>query len=129
MRKRRSGTGRPRPGRAPLARYSNYFEVGHNPYEFLIDFGQFQPEEAEVVLHTRIAVGPTHAKMLNQTLGSAVDQYESDHGPIPQPVDAFDAMDAVLRSVPDFELRAADARRLPGATPALAPARRPSHKR
>ena len=33
-----------KPARAPLARYTNYFEVGHNPYEFLVDFGQYQPE-------------------------------------------------------------------------------------
>jgi hypothetical protein len=66
--------------RAPLASYSNYFEVGHNPYEFLIDFGQFQPEVAEVIVHTRIVVGPTHAKLLAQLLHGALAKYEADNG-------------------------------------------------
>lgn len=68
--------------RAPLARYTNYFEVGHNACEFLINFGQFQPESAEVALHTRIAVGPIHAKLLAEMLWDAVRQHEADNGPI-----------------------------------------------
>src|SRR5262249_22324684 len=55
-----------RGAKAPLAHYANYFEVGHNLYEFFIDFGQFQPEVAEVVVHTRIAVAPTHAKAFTE---------------------------------------------------------------
>lgn len=96
---------------APLARYSNYFEVGHNACEFLFDFGQFQPEAAGVLLFTRIAMCPTHAKLLNETLGGAVAQYESDNGTITPIRDPLDPMEVVLRSLPDFERRAASARR------------------
>jgi hypothetical protein len=97
--------------RAPLARYANYFEVGHNPYEFLIDFGQYQPESASVVLHTRLALGPTHAKMLAGMLGGAIAQHEIDNGSIPDAADSRNPLEVVLRSLPDFERRAIAARR------------------
>jgi hypothetical protein len=112
---------RPRPsGRAPLARYSNYFEVGHNPYEFLIDFGQYQPESATVVLHTRIALGPTLAKVLHDMLRDAVVKYEAEHGEIRTIDDAQDPLRVLLQSLPDFEHRAVSARQrpLPEPTPA-----------
>jgi hypothetical protein len=105
---------KPRPTtrpRAPLARYANYFEVGHNAYEFLIDFGQYQPESATVVLHTRLALGPTHAKMLAGMLGGAVARHEGDNGPIAEAADICDPLEVVLRSLPDFERRAIAARR------------------
>jgi hypothetical protein len=114
--------------RAPLARYSNYFEVGHNPYEFLIDFGQYQPEAEGVLLHTRIAVGPTHAKLLATTLSRAVALHEAENGPIAEASDPLDPLEVVLRSLPDFERRAVNARR--GAAPAGMPAsQRPLAKR
>lgn len=72
----------------PLAHYANYFEVGHNRYEFLVDFGQFHPEVAEVSVYMRIAMGPTHAKLLAAVLGGAVQKYEAENGPIPAVADA-----------------------------------------
>lgn len=68
--------------RAPLACYANYFEVGHNPYEFLLDFGQFQPEVSEVLIHTRIMLCPAHARMFAEILTNAVAKYETENGPI-----------------------------------------------
>lgn len=107
-----SGKRQPRRGpKAPLARYANYFEVGHNPYEFLIDFGQFQPETAGIVLHTRIAIGPAHSKLLTDMLSSSVLKYESDNGPIADVTDKPNPLEAVLHSLPDFEQRAVEARR------------------
>jgi hypothetical protein len=97
--------------KAPLACYANYFEVGHNPYEFLLDFGQFQSEAAGVVLHTRIAVGPTHAKLLAEMLHGAVHKFESNNGPIADIGETLDPLEVVLRSLPDFERRAVNARR------------------
>jgi len=69
----------------PLASYSNFFEIGHNAYEFLIDFGQFQPESANVLLHTRIIFGPIHAKVLEGMLHESVQRYEAENGEIPNP--------------------------------------------
>jgi hypothetical protein len=114
-----------RPPRAPLACYTNYFEVGHNAYEFLLDFGQFQPEATKIVLHTRIAVGPVHAKLLSRMLCSAIEKFEADNGPITDVAETIDPLEAVLRSLPDFELRAVNARRRAAAgSPPVNPNRR-----
>jgi hypothetical protein len=112
--------------RTPLASYTNYFEVGHNAYEFLIDFGQYQPEVEEVAPLARIVLGPTHAKLLAATLTAAIENHEAEHGSIPQIADSTDALAVVLRSLPDFERRAIDARQAPRSG---APARRLTHKR
>jgi hypothetical protein len=96
--------------RAPLASYANYFEVGHNPYEFLLDFGQFQPESANVTLHTRIAVGPVHAKLLARMLQDALHRHEADNGPIADLTKELDPLETIMRSLPDFKQRAAKAR-------------------
>jgi len=74
--------------RTNMARYSNYFEIGHNSYEFLIDFGQFQPEAENVLLHTRIIFGPTHAKLLENMLRDSVQRYEAENGVIPKAPDS-----------------------------------------
>ena len=93
-----------------MARYSNYFEVGYNAYEFLIDFGQYQPEVSEVVLHTRIVAGPTLTRLLHEMVRDAISRYETENGPIPCPNDTQDPMEVMLRSLPDFERRALKAR-------------------
>jgi hypothetical protein len=94
-----------------LARYVNYFEVGHNAYEFLVDFGQYQPDTEGVVFHTRIALGPTHAKLLAEMLSQALNRHETEHGPVAAPGDAVDPSEVLLRSLPDFERRAVNARK------------------
>lgn len=63
-------------------RYANYFKVGYNAFEFLLDFGQFYPESEEAQLHTRIITTPSHAKALLATLKEAIDQYEGAFGEI-----------------------------------------------
>jgi hypothetical protein len=63
-------------------RYANYFKVGHNAVEFLLDFGQFYPGSAEVHFHTRIISIPVYAKALLQTLGESIAQYEQTFGAI-----------------------------------------------
>ena len=64
--------------------YANYFEIGHNAYEFLIDFGQSSPERKTAQLHTRIITGPVYAKELLETLQESIHQYEVEHGAIPK---------------------------------------------
>lgn len=63
-------------------KYANYFEVGHNALEFVIDFGQFYRENGEVRLHTRIVTNPTYAKAMLATLRESIDQYERAFGTI-----------------------------------------------
>ena len=64
-------------------RYSNYFEVGHNAYEFLIDFGQSFEDVGAETLHTRIVTSPVYARRLAQILEKALVQYQLTYGSIP----------------------------------------------
>ena len=72
------------------ARYANHFQVGHNDYEFIFDFGQFHPgqvtdaDEPPQIRIVRIVMGPPFAKALLETLQRAVSEYEHLHGPIEQ---------------------------------------------
>lgn len=67
----------------PEARYSNDFSVGHNAFEFLLDFGQFYPDSSEARLHTRIVTSPVYAKVFLHTLRESIDRYEGTFGEIP----------------------------------------------
>ena len=44
--------------------YSNIVRIGHSPYEFMLDFGQFQPEGKRAFMDVRIIVSPQHAKAI-----------------------------------------------------------------
>jgi hypothetical protein len=75
--------GRDRQDTAPLqGRYANYFTVGHNVFEFVLDFGQFYPQGEAPQLHTRIVTAPSYARALLETLRESVEQYEETFGPI-----------------------------------------------
>ena len=63
-------------------RYANYFQVGHNAFEFLLDYGQCYPETKETQFHTRIIMNPAYAKALLDTLKESIEQYEKAFGPI-----------------------------------------------
>jgi hypothetical protein len=65
-------------------RYTNYFEVGHNAFEFVLAFGQFYPESEEPRLHTRLITGPTYAKVLAETILESLCRYEQVFGAIPK---------------------------------------------
>jgi hypothetical protein len=94
--------------------YVNYFEVGHNPFEFLLDLGQFHPgaidSEGRVSIHTRIALAPPYAKMFSDLLARAVQEHESEHGAIAligQPANAPEnPFNIALGSLGEFEDRA-----------------------
>jgi hypothetical protein len=60
---------------SPEGRYSNYFRVGHNAYEVVLDFGQSHPPEREYI-HTRIVISPPGAKELSEVLRKALEEYE-----------------------------------------------------
>ncbi|MCD4693135.1 MAG: DUF3467 domain-containing protein [Calditrichales bacterium] len=62
--------------------YANYFKVGHNAYEFVIDFGQSYPGTEEAELYTRIITSPAYAKSLIETLGESIKQYEQSFGAV-----------------------------------------------
>jgi hypothetical protein len=63
-------------------KYANYFQVGHNILEFVIDFGQSFSDGREEYFHTRIVTSPSYAKELLKVLEDSIDRYESVFGPI-----------------------------------------------
>jgi hypothetical protein len=57
-----------------LGRYANYFVVGYNVSEIVIDFGQFYNGAEEACVHTRIITSPAYAQVLLETLKESLDQ-------------------------------------------------------
>src|SRR5262249_19169334 len=68
----------------PEGRYANYFKIGHNASEFLLDFGQFYPGSTEAQCHTRIITSPIYANALLVTLRESIERYEQTFGAIPK---------------------------------------------
>lgn len=65
-------------------KYANYFQIGHNAIEVLIEFGQlYSDETAPPLLHTRIITSPSYAKTLLKLLYEALAEHEKQYGPIP----------------------------------------------
>lgn len=65
-------------------RYANYFKVGQNAYEFLLNFGQFCPDTEKEHFHTRIVCSPYYANALLKILQKSIDQYEQTFVSIPE---------------------------------------------
>ncbi|HEY0763946.1 MAG TPA: DUF3467 domain-containing protein [Pyrinomonadaceae bacterium] len=86
-------------------RYTNYFEVGHNAFEFIFDFGQYHPQDAAARMHSRIITGPVYAKLLSELLHDAVQRFESEHGPIQQVDDELDPIEIVKQSIANYDHR------------------------
>jgi len=63
-------------------RYANYFQVGHNAFEFALDFGQLYANGSEGHIHTRIITSPSYMKAFLQTLTASIGGYEKDFGEI-----------------------------------------------
>jgi hypothetical protein len=66
----------------PEARYANYFHVGHNAFEVMLEFGQHYEGVSQPRMHTRIIAAPVYAKALLGLLETAISQYEKSFGPI-----------------------------------------------
>ncbi len=65
-------------------RYANNFKIGHNAFEFVLDFAQFYPGEKEVHPHTRVITSPAYAKALLKTLRESFARYEETYGAVPK---------------------------------------------
>lgn len=63
-------------------RYANYFKVGYNEFEFVIDFGQFYHGDEDMRMHTRIITCPAYMKVLLEILGKSIEEYERAYGNI-----------------------------------------------
>lgn len=94
-----------RSARIREGKYTNYFEVGHNPFEFYFDFGQYDPPSENVRIFTRILASPTCAKMLMETLSSSIQNFEREHGQIATGGGEVDAMEFVRKSLKKMEMK------------------------
>ena len=63
-------------------KYANYFKVGYNAFEFVIDFGQNYSENEDAELSTRIILAPVFARALNESLQDSIKKYEKKYGKI-----------------------------------------------
>ena len=59
-------------------RYANFFQVGFNAYEFVIEFGQEYAPAPEHV-HTRIVTSAPLAQRLSETLKRSIRDFESKY--------------------------------------------------
>ena len=86
MRQRNQGPGN---GDFLQGQYANYFEVGHNAFEFLLDFGQLYltGSEAEGRMHTRIIASPAFTQRLVEVLSLALSEYEQTYGRVSREAD------------------------------------------
>jgi hypothetical protein len=63
-----------------IGHYSNYFQIGHNAFEFVFDFGQYYEDAKQAEICLRIVTGPIFAKQFLKLLEQAVDQFEDSFG-------------------------------------------------
>jgi hypothetical protein len=63
-------------------RYANTFQVGHNAFEFFLEFGQMPLNSEQGTFHTRIITTPAYAKALFETLKDSLEHYEQSYGGI-----------------------------------------------
>jgi len=79
-------------------KYTNYLKVGHNAFEFLLDFGQFFVEQqSRIQFHTRLVTTPGYMKEFLKIMNESVGQYESAFGvipPHPEPTNSHDEMES-----------------------------------
>lgn len=69
-------------------RYANYFEIGHNAFEFLLDLGQLGLETEPARIYLRVITSPSGARQLHQLLNEALAEYRRSFGAIRQEDDA-----------------------------------------
>ena len=63
-------------------KYANHLKVGHNAFEFVLDFGQSYSESEEAELCIRIVTSPFYAKIFKRILAESIEQYEARYQPI-----------------------------------------------
>jgi hypothetical protein len=64
----------------PEGRYANYFKIGHNAFELIIQCGQCYSGN-EPQFHTTIITSPAYGKALLDTLRDCLAEHEKSYGP------------------------------------------------
>jgi Protein of unknown function (DUF3467) len=63
-------------------RYANYFKIGHNLFNFILEFAHLYSDPPVEKVHTRIVTSPGYAKELLAVLTQAIADYERAFGSI-----------------------------------------------
>jgi hypothetical protein len=61
----------------PIGRYANYFEIGHNDYDFVLDFAHFYVGNGPARFHTRIICNVSCARQLLKKLEKSILLHDS----------------------------------------------------
>jgi hypothetical protein len=64
-------------------RYANYFKLGFDRDQFVLDFGQSFSEDVNPCYYVRIVTNPAYAEVLRQMLSKSLQEYEKEFGRIP----------------------------------------------
>jgi hypothetical protein len=64
--------------------YINFFNIFHNPSEFVVDFGRIMPGKQEFKILSRIILSPIHAKQFSKMLNENINKFEKNFGKIPE---------------------------------------------
>ena len=81
----------------------NYFEVGHNACEFVLDLGQFDVGTTQSIFSVRIVTGPTYAKLLAKMLLKSVQRFEETYGAIRDVDDELDPFEVIKQSIGGYD--------------------------
>jgi hypothetical protein len=65
----------------PQGRYSNFFKVGYNAFELVIEFGQAYGDGDHETIHTRIVTTLPYAKALSELLATTLQEHAAYYGP------------------------------------------------
>lgn len=60
--------------------YANHFRIGHNAFEFIIDFGQFYEGNKRAQFSFRAITSPAYALELRNMLSDSLHEYEESFG-------------------------------------------------
>ena len=69
----------------PPAAYVNFLKVGSQTNEFFLSFGQLAAQGDTAHLVAALVTSPAHAKAMSRALATAVERYEEQFGPLPEP--------------------------------------------
>jgi hypothetical protein len=59
-----------------IGRYANYFKIGYNAFEVVLEFGEKFSDADGAQMHTRIVTNPIYAQALLGTLNDALHQFD-----------------------------------------------------
>jgi hypothetical protein len=61
--------------------YTDAVLINGNPPGFVLNFGQWAPEEPALIrVYARVGLSPSHMKLLSQLLAQSVSAYEEEFG-------------------------------------------------